>query len=101
MRADPSHFKPLNVADTCSVWNVLSSKLLYARAVSSKCFFSCTDFVRYECLAKKRKFSPEDQELQSRLRKEMLNGQFRSYGMDLEDLQDVGILQSRKRVSLG
>jgi hypothetical protein len=102
MQVDPTHFNPLNVVDTCSVWNILSSKLLYARAVVSKCFFSCTEFVRYECLSKKRKnVSSEDQELQSRLRTEIINGQFRSYGVDLEDLQDVGILQSRKRLSLG
>jgi predicted nucleic acid-binding protein len=102
MPVDPTRFHPLNVTDTCSVWNVLSSRLLYARAVLSKCFFSCTGFVRYECLFKKRvSLSLEDQELQSRLRKEMVNGQFRCFGADLEDLQDVEILQNRKRLSLG
>jgi hypothetical protein len=102
MPVDPTHFHPLNVADTCSVWNVLSSRLLYARAVISKCFFSCTEFVRYECLFKKRRsLSLEDQELQSRLRKEMVNGQFQCFGADVEDLQDVEILQNRKRLSLG
>jgi len=102
MQVDPTNFNPLNVTDTCSIWNILSSKLLYARAVVSKCFFCCTEFVRYECMFKKRRYStPEDQELQSRFRKEEVNGQFLSYGVDLEDLQDVGILQKRKRLSLG
>jgi hypothetical protein len=31
----------------------------------------------------------------------MANGQFKSYGIDLEDLQDVAILRNRKRLSLG
>jgi len=54
MPVDPRSFWHSNMADTCSVWNVLSSSCLYQSAVSAGCTFSCTDFVIYECLHKPR-----------------------------------------------
>lgn len=54
MAVDPSCFNLLNVADTCSIWNILSSKLFYCATISAKCAFSCTQFVHYECLIKPR-----------------------------------------------
>lgn len=102
MRINPTRFHQLNVADTCAVWNVLSSQLLYARALAARCSFCCTRFVVYECLHKKRKSdSIEDTELQRRLRDETKKGRFSCHELDLEDLQDVQILESRKRLSLG
>ncbi len=102
MRTDPTRFHLLNVIDTCAVWNVLSSRLLYTRAAVVRCSFCCTRFVIYECLYKKRKTtSTEDTELQGRLRAESKNGQFSCQQLDVEDLQDVQVLESRKRLSLG
>lgn len=102
MAIDPSHFETLNVADTCSIWNVLSSRLLYVTARSVGCLFCCTEFVYYECLYKARKnLTKEDVELQNRLRKECQNGDFNKQHLDIEDLQDVALLQKRKNLSKG
>jgi predicted nucleic acid-binding protein len=103
MQANPRHFHELNVADTCAVWNVLSSRLLYTRAVARKCVFSCTQFVRYECLHKKRKIdSPEDQELRLRLQKEIAQRkQFQCHPIEIEDLQEVAALRTERNLGLG
>jgi len=102
MPIDPSQFQKLNVADTCSIWNVLSSRLLYVAANAAGCSFCCTNFVHYECLHKPRKtYTSEDLELQARLKEAILDGKFRSYHLDLEDLQEVDILQKRKNLGKG
>jgi hypothetical protein len=102
MAIDPSHFHTLNVADTCAIWNVLSSKLLYQTACSAGCVFSCTAFVAYECLLKPRKeMSSEDEELQTRLRREQENGRFQRYHLDIDDLLEVEILEKRKNLGKG
>src|SRR5216684_8075810 len=102
MPIDPSRFHRLNVADTCAVWNVLSSVRLYQAALQAGCFFCCTTFVEYECLYKPRKKpSAEDNELKRRLKEEKGRGGFTSYGLDIADLQSVAVLESRKKVSKG
>lgn len=102
MAIDPSNFFKLNVIDTCSIWNILSSRLLYSTSLSVKCSFSCTYFVYYECLYKPRQNSkPKEIELQNRFRKEHQNGQFKEYHLELEDLQDIELLRQRKKISMG
>ncbi|MBD2119387.1 hypothetical protein [Trichocoleus sp. FACHB-262] len=102
MSIDPSQFKELNVTDTCVIWNVLSSRLLYMAANAAGCSFCCTNFVHYECLHKPRKtYTSEDVELQNRLKEAIQDGKFRSYHLDLEDLQEVDILQKRKNLGKG
>jgi len=95
-----TNFKKLNVTDTCSIWNILSSKALLNAAKSSSCVFCCTAFVHYECLDKPRKNTSEiDLKLQSLLRSEQSKGSFSVYHLELEDLMDVDVLQ--KRMDLG
>lgn len=91
------------VADTCAVWNLLSSLSLFRACVTSGFEFAITDFVRYECLAKSRKAAPKpaDEELQARLRSSQREGRFRSYSLAIEDLQEVAVLEARQRVSKG
>lgn len=102
MAIDPSRFQTLNVVDTCSIWNILSSRILYSRACSTGCFFCCTEFVYYECLYKPRKNPTEkDDDLQNRFRNECNNGNFKRYHLDIEDLQEVALLQNRKNLSKG
>jgi hypothetical protein len=102
MAIDPSDFQKLNVTDTCAVWNVLSSKLLLQAAMSAGCVFSCTAFTAYECLLKPRKLTtPEDEELQKRLRAEQNNGRFQVYHLEVEDLLEVEILEKRKNLGKG
>jgi hypothetical protein len=98
---DPSKFELLNVADTCSVWNVLGSQVLYVAAKSAGVSFCCTEFVRYECLHKPGKPRPERSQLQSRLRREISNGDFKPCNIDIEDLQDVEVIENRMRLSKG
>ncbi|MDZ8064453.1 MAG: hypothetical protein RMY64_02265 [Nostoc sp. DedQUE08] len=102
MVIDPSNFHKYNVIDTCAIWNILSSKLLYTTANNAGCVFSCTYFVYYECLHKPRKNpKPAEIELQNRFRQEYENGKFKYYHLTIEDLQDVEILQARKKKDKG
>ncbi|MHB1007014.1 MAG: hypothetical protein ACYC3S_15425 [Chloroflexota bacterium] len=102
MTCDPSAFHAVNVADTCAIWNVLSSRLLYATARAAGCNFCCTTFVLYECLHKPRANpTAEDTELQSRLKAERQAGAFGAFSLDLEDLGDIAALHDRRRLSKG
>lgn len=99
---DPSSFHKHNIVDTCSVWNVLSSLLLYARAKSAGVVFICTRFVIYECLFKPRRQTTScERELRERLRTAQSNNDFRSYQLDIDDLQTVEILKRRKQLGMG
>jgi hypothetical protein len=102
MSIDPSQFQRFNVTDTCAVWNVLSSRLLYLAANAAGCSFCCTSYVHYECLHKPRRvLEPEELELQQRLRDAIQEGRFRGFHLDLEDLQEVDILQRRNNLGKG
>jgi hypothetical protein len=99
---DPSKFHLVNVADTCSVWNVLSSLRLYGAAKEARCEFCITDFVRYECLIKPRKTNtPAEVELVRRLTKEQALGGFAAHSCGIGDLQAIRLLESRKRLGKG
>jgi len=102
MAIDPSRFETTNVVDTCAVWNVLSSACLYNAALLARCHFVITIFVQYECLYKPRTRPKAcDEELKSRLAKEQTSGRFPASSCDLEDLQDIVLLQNRKRLGKG
>jgi len=102
MARDPSRFELVNVADTCAIWNVLSSRLLYATAKAAGCSFCCTRFVLYECLYKPRTNpTPEDRELQTRMRDECDRGNISVHPLEIGDLQDVAVLENRKRLGKG
>lgn len=99
---DPSKFHLVNVADTCSVWNVLSSVLLHGAAKEARCEFCITSFVRYECLLKPRKSSTTaEAELMGRLVKEQARGGFAAHSCDIGDLQSIKLLESRKSLGKG
>jgi hypothetical protein len=99
---DPSKFHLINVADTCAVWNVLSSTRLYGAAKEAGCDFCITSFVQYECLIKPRKQPmTADIELMRRLKAEQSRGCFAACSCDIGDLQTVGALESRKRLGKG
>ena len=103
MAIDPSKFHLINVADTCSVWNVLSSARLHAAAKEAHCEFCVTNFVRYECLTKPRKKAPTqaEAELMRRLIREQARGGFAAHSCDIGDLQAIKILESRNRLGKG
>ncbi|WP_310452507.1 hypothetical protein [Sulfuritalea sp.] len=102
MAIDPSKFHPINVADTCSVWNVLSSARLHMAAKEAKCEFCITAFVRYECLVKPRKApTAADIELRERLLREQARGGFQPHSCGIGDLQAIRVLESRKKLGKG
>lgn len=98
---DPSKFETLNVADTCSVWNVLASRVLHGAAKSARVSLCLTEFVRYECLHKPGQHWPERLELQKRLQREMRSRTIVSCSIEVEDLQEVTVLEARRRLSKG
>jgi hypothetical protein len=96
MAINPAVFNRTNVVDSCSIWNILSSLLLWSRARQAACYFSCTQFVVYECLHKKRSNqTPEDSLLQQRMTRELSSSGIKRVQIDLEDLQEVEILSSQ------
>ena len=102
MAIDPSKFHLINVADTCSVWNVLSSARLHSAAKEARCEFCVTSFVRYECLTKPRKApTPAETELMRRLTQEQARGGFAAHSCDIGDLQAIKLLESRKKLGKG
>lgn len=103
MAIDPSKFHLINVADTCSVWNLLSSVRLHAAAKEARCEFCITSFVFYECVKKKRKNAPTpaETELLRRLDQEQSRGGFAAHSCGIGDLQAIEILENRNRLGKG
>lgn len=98
---DISKFRLLNVGDTCSLWNLLASPMLYVTARAAGTRVCCTDFVIYECLHKRSRQWPERLELQRRLKSKLADGSITAHPIELEDLQQVEVLRNRKKLSIG
>lgn len=99
---DPAAFSVSNVADTCAVWNLVSSDRLYGAAFAAGLAACVTTYVRYECLVKARKVtSPEDTELQRRLNGVFDRREMGVHSLELQDLQELDLLAQRKRLGLG
>jgi len=102
MTIDVSKFFLYNVTDTCSVWNVLSSRTLHSISRQASVHFVCPAFVMYECLHKPRSSnSPEERELRARLEEARTGGAFQTCELDITDLQTIEILEQRKRLGKG
>ena len=102
MAINPSEFYLHNIIDTCAVWNILSSQILFSRADQSGVMFYCTEFVIYECLHKKRSAASKCHiKLQNYLRQLMQQGKFSKFSLSIEDLQEIDRLGNRKRLGKG
>ena len=102
MTFDVKKFHPYNIIDSCAIQNILSSLTLYSASLQAKCEFFCTGFVIYECLVKRRKDeSAEDKEIQKRLSKAVERGEVKINHLDIEDLQEVHLLENRKKLGMG
>ncbi len=102
MALNVKQFFANNIIDTCSIWNLLSSKILYVASLESNCSFSCTAFVIYECLYKPRSNKCDvEEELIDRLKAERQKGLFTDYHNTIADLQDIVVLESRMKLSKG
>jgi hypothetical protein len=101
MAFNPLNFITMNVVDTCAVWNILSSEILYRSAISAGVTMSVTGFVYYECALKERqKVSGEDIKLQNILKREA-GKNINVYHLEIEDLQEIHILESRRNLGKG
>lgn len=102
MNFDPAIFHRVNVADTCTVWNVLASRRLLNSAHTAGCAFCITVFVQYEALSKPRR-NPSTIELgmQESLRREMGRGRFQAHPCTIQDLQSIELLENRRRLGKG
>src|SRR5262245_55068956 len=99
MTIDLSRFKLSSVIDTCSIWNVLSSRLLADSARREGCKFACTRFVLYECLEKPRtRPTSATDELKRRLVSARKIGEFEVFEISIEELDDIEIIRRRRRL---
>jgi predicted nucleic acid-binding protein len=102
MNIDITNCNKANIIDSCSLWNVLSSLIIYSVVVDNKFSFSVTKFVEYECLYKPRnKPNGKDKELQRILNTEIKSGKIACHNLTIEDLQDDIILKHRNTIGIG
>ncbi len=89
----------LAVTDTCAVWNLLSSTLLYSTCTSKGFVFALTSFVVYECLHRRRKTrTPASDELRRRLMEARARAEFNSVSISVDDLQEVIALNPKRKL---
>jgi len=100
MNSNITQFKLYNVIDSCSVWNILLSPTIYQASLTAGCFYIMTDYVAYECLHKKRKEGLNGNSIE-KLEKEIKSGKFTKYNITIDDLQDIEILNNRKKLGKG
>ena len=97
-----SLFRLLNVADSCAIWNLLSSARLYSGARNAHCHFCCTASVKYECLVKRRSVLKRyDQTIQEIFRTENSSGRIDDFPLEIDDLRRVELLRRRRNLSMG
>jgi predicted nucleic acid-binding protein len=102
MNIDITKFEKLNIIDTCSIDNLLSSDTLYRAAITANCIFCYTKFVEYEMLFKGRKNITEpSQKLQQKLKDETKSKRFECHNLSIDDLQEIEILEKRKKLGGG
>ena len=96
MALDPTKFSRMTVFDTCSVWNVLSSRRLYQATIGANIYFCITPMVLYECLYKPRScMTPKKKEMIKRLEKARADGEFPIQECDLDDLAVIAQIAPR------
>jgi len=102
MKIDITSCNKINIIDSCSMWNVLSSLIVYSVIVENKFSFSVTKFVEYECLYKPRTNAiDKEKELQQKLKDEIKKGKITCHNLTIEDLQDDFILKHRNTIGIG
>lgn len=90
MSFDPRRFHSMVIADTCSVWNVLSSRRIFSAACTANVHFCITEMVRYECIIKPRNHATAEQkELIKRYGSATAVGQFPVQACSVEDFIEV------------
>jgi predicted nucleic acid-binding protein len=89
---------PMEAAtDTCSVWNILCSRVLTSAAKSKGHQFILSDYVRYECLVKVRRRPTDlDRDLQMRLRNELATS--RNFSVQMLGVDDLRLLAADAQI---
>jgi len=100
MNSDITKLYLYNVVDSCAIWNILSSPLIYQASLQAGCYYAFTNYVGYECLYKKRKLK-NDRSLVLRLQQELAGNRFMRCDITIDDLQEIEILENRKRLGKG
>ena len=100
MNSDVTKFVFFNVIDSCSVWNVLSSPIIYQASIQAGCYYALTNYVGYECLYKKRK-EKSDETIIAKLEKEIAAKRFMNCTITIDDIQEIEILENRKNLGKG
>jgi hypothetical protein len=100
MNSDITKLILFNVIDSCAVWNILSSPIIYRASTQAGCYYAFTNYVGYECLYKKRK-EKKDYDTIVKLEKEIGLKRFTRCDIAIEDLQEIEILENRKRLGKG
>jgi len=90
-----------NVTDSCSVWNILCSPIIFQASIQAGCYFALTNYVSYECLYKKRNINNDNSLLTAKLKFEISLGRFKNCDISIDDLQEIEILENRKRLGKG
>jgi hypothetical protein len=101
---DVSAFAPISAIDTCSVWNLLSSRVLLGAALRRGRGFAVAAYVRYEALEKPRKRAATSAELalQNEFRQRLAEGRsFSEAPMSVRDLQAVAALPEVRKLGSG
>jgi hypothetical protein len=102
MTIDITRCNKVNIIDSCSIWNLLSSLTLFNRLESNNFHFSITRYVEYECLYKQRtEITKEDTEIQDRLVKHRNKGKFLTHNLTIDDLQDEAIVNNSRKLGIG
>jgi hypothetical protein len=90
MEINPRKFHPMLVTDTCSIWNLMSSRRLFQSSRCANLFLCITPMVLYECLHKQRKVvTPAKKELIDRLLAARREGAFPLHSCELDDLAAI------------
>lgn len=102
MNIDITIFNKFNVIDTCAIDNLLSSRTLYQASTNANCKFCYTKFVEYEMFFKIRSTSnPQSESLKNLLKAETDKKKFECHSLSISDLQDVEVMEKRKRLGKG
>ena len=102
MNIDITQIKKFSVIDACSIQNILSSNIFSTAVINNGFNFCVTKFVEYEMLYKKSSnLTNEEKEIKNIFSQEMKNGKYECHNLSIEDLQEIEILEARKKLGKG
>jgi len=95
-------FPQHNMIDTCSIWNMISSSILYTKSKAAGIIYYATEFVIYECIHKPRKTATDtDIELMRRFSSMLKMNDFYRMKISIQDIQDFEKTYNTKGIGKG